>query len=123
MQTETTRRALIGGAGVAIAALAVTIPAHATGGTCAAKIAAFNRANDHFLRVCNHAHAVDDVSNAACNVAGQAYDAMIATPAETPADVAGKLDALMAWCEGCVIPDAEVRIIAAEARILLRGER
>jgi len=122
MQTEPTRRALIGGAGIAIAAIAIAIPAAATTGTCAARIAAFNEANARFVKACNVDLAPDAVTNAACNEAARAYDLMIVTPAETPTDVAGKLDALMAWSEGCVIPEEEVRVIAAEAARLLRGE-
>lgn len=124
--TETSRRALIGGAGLAAVALAAPATAALTGTSSTAifnrRLAAFHDANNRFVAANKMPHCPDALGDALCHSAADAYEALIDTPAPDFAGVSAKLDALARWSTGSVIPNEEVQTIADDARRLLKGE-
>lgn len=122
-QSIPTRRALIGGAGVA--AVAVAIPAVASftpaAGTVlfAQRLAEWNEAHARFLHAANVVLAEDKFVNDLCGQAGAAYRALLATPAPDTTAILQKLVAMCAWCEDCAVVQAEVEALGREASALL----
>ncbi|WP_426263006.1 hypothetical protein [Sphingomonas sp. PWP1-2] len=121
-----TRRAVLGAA-IALPALAAgSVHAAPTLGasTFNERLEAFKRAHAVFVRACDTAGCGEDELDAATEAAGNAYDALIATPAPDMRATVEKLAALAVWSRGCQIEADEVLTICADAeRILARGGR
>jgi hypothetical protein len=128
MGKHTSRRTLLGAIVIAPAAVAVAHAAsmgalpHSDRLLFNQRLAAFESANAEFLRVCRSPGCPDEVSGPACEAAGDAYDALISTPAPDLRGLAAKLRALSDWSKDSVVPNDEVETIAADARRLLGRE-
>ena len=122
-QPNTTRRALIGGAGIATVAAAIPAVASiapAAGSSLFGKrLAAFQQANGLFEREANKPGVSDERANYLCERAGDAFRALKGTPAPDAKAIAHKLKALADWADGTDIPSEYIEALGREASAIL----
>jgi hypothetical protein len=83
---------------------------------------AFRQANERFVQATKGEHADDDMSDALCEDASEAYRNFISTPAPDHAAISLKISTLVGWHEGTLAPLDVINSIGAEARALLKVE-
>ncbi len=125
MTTDTTRRMLIGGAGLASVALiapavAASVTAVAANTEWTKAVAAWNAAHAEVARLnAVPGGASDEAMDAAVDQEGAAVRHLAALPAPDRAAVGVKINAFLDYLEGCEIDIPTLRKIAADA---LRAE-
>lgn len=119
-----TRRALLGGAGIAAAIAASPVLASLPPvSVFDRRLTEWKRAREHYLAVCATKNVSDSIVNHYCGETNDAYLALLAAPAPDARSVLEKLVALAVWSKDCVIEEDEVEALAAEAATLLKGGR
>jgi hypothetical protein len=125
MKTQTTRRALLGDAGLASVAIippaiGVAVAASPAATEWTKAVAAWNAAHAEVARLnAVPGGASDEAMDAAVDQEGAAVRHLAALPAPDRAAVGVKINALLDYLEGCEIDIPTLRKIAADA---LRGE-
>jgi hypothetical protein len=83
---------------------------------------AFRQANERFVQATKMEHAEDEVCDALCQDAGEAYRNFISTPAPDHVAISLKISTLVDWHAGTQAPLDVVNSIGAEACALLAKE-